>query len=74
MWLIVVPNGHVCFRHVPERCLGVNDRIVGAAEVSRRGDLLVARIALALCDSGVGGVGVSAPVVEVCEIEAVVRE
>lgn len=74
MWLIIVPNGHVCFRHVPERRLGVDDRIVEAAEVRRSRDLLVAGIALALCDSGVGGVGVTAPVVEVCEIEAVVRE
>ena len=74
MWLIVVPNGHVCLGHVPERRLGVYDGIVEAAEVRRGRDLLVAGIALALCDGGVGGVCVSAPVVQVREVEAMVRE
>ena len=74
MWLIVVPDSHVCFRHVPERRLGIDDRVVEAAKVRRSRDLLVAGIALAFCDCGVRGVGVFAPVVEVCEIEAVVRE
>ena len=74
MRLIVVPNGHVSLGEVPERRLGVDDRIVEASEVRRSRDLLVAGIALALCDCRIGGVGVSAPVVEVCEIEAVVRE
>jgi len=74
LWLIVVPDRHICFGHIPERRLGVDDGIVEAAEVCRSRDLLVAGITLALCDGGVGSVCVAAPVVEVCEVEAVVRE
>ena len=74
MRLVVVPDGHIRLGHIPKRRLGVDDGIVEAAEVRRGRDLLIAGIALALCDSGVGGVGVAAPVVEVCEVEAVVRE
>jgi hypothetical protein len=74
LWLIVVPDGHVRYREIPERRLGVHDRVVEAAEVRGSGHLLVAGIALALCDCGIGGVRVAAPVVEICEIEAVVRE
>ena len=74
MWLIIIPDGHVYLGEIPKRRLGVDDRVVEAAEVRRGWDLLVARIALTLCDGGVGGVCVAAPVVEVCEIEAVVRE
>ena len=74
MWLIVVPDSHVCFRHVPEWRLGVDDGIIEAAKICSSRNLLVARITLTLCDRGVGGVGVSAPVIEICEIEAVVRE
>lgn len=70
--MIVVPDGHICYREIAERRLGVDDRIVEATKVRRSGHLLVAGIALALCDCGVGGVCVSAPVVEVCEVEAVV--
>lgn len=74
MWLIIVPDGHISLGEVPKRRLGIDDRIVEAAEVRRSGNLLVTGIALALCDCGVGGVGVATPVVEVCEIEAVVRK
>ena len=72
MWLVVVPDSHVRLGEIPEWRLGVDDRIVEAAEVRRSRDLLVARIALTLCDGSVGGVGVSAPVVQVREIEAMV--
>jgi hypothetical protein len=72
--LVVVPDSHICLGHIPERCLGVDDRVVEAAEVRRSWNLLVAGIALALCDGGVGCVCVAAPVVEVCEVEAMVRE
>jgi hypothetical protein len=72
--LVIVPDSHVCLGHIPERCLGVDDRVVEATEVRRSRDLLVAGIALALCDGGVGSVCVAAPVVEVCKVEAVVRE
>jgi hypothetical protein len=74
LWLIVVPDGHIRYRKIPERRLGVDDRIVEAAEVRRSRNLLVAGIALAFCDCGIGGVCVATPVVEVCEVEAVVRE
>jgi hypothetical protein len=72
--LIVVPNGHIRYREIPERRLGVDDRVVEAAEVRGSGHLLIAGITLAFCDSGICGVCVAAPVVQVCKIEAVVRE
>ena len=72
--LIVVPDGHLFFRHVPEGRLVQHDGVVQAAEVGVRRHLLVARVALALRDGSHGLVGVHAEVVEVGEVELVVLE
>jgi hypothetical protein len=71
---VVVPDGHLVFRHIPEGRLVQHDGVVQAAEVGVRGHLLVARVAFALRDGAHGLVGVHAEVVEVGEVELVVLE
>jgi hypothetical protein len=72
--LVVVPDGHLCLRKVPEGSLVKYDRVVESTEVRICRDLLVARVALAVGDGGICGVRVHAEVVQIREIESVVRE
>jgi hypothetical protein len=72
--LVVVPDGHLCFGKVPEGCLVKYDSVVESTKVRICGYLLVARVALAVGDGGVCCVGVHAEVVQIREVESMVRE
>jgi hypothetical protein len=74
LWLVVIINGHLVLRHVPEGRLVQHDGVVQATEVGVRGHLLVARVAFALRDGAHGLVRVHAEVVKVSEVELVVLE
>jgi hypothetical protein len=70
--LVVVPDGHLCFGKVPEGSLVKYDSVIESTKVRVCRDLLVARVAQAVGNGGVCGVGVHAPVIEICKVESMV--